>query len=88
MLTASPRAAHRRPTGATRVRHAAQTPRRALPVPMPTRPHPVLDEDFGTKKENRGIIKNQTESLTKLIFYLVEDKIKDEVQQRRDPFPL
>jgi hypothetical protein len=59
-------------------------------MPVPTRPHPVLGEDFGTKKQNQGIIKNQTESLTKpvWIFDSVGDKIQDEVPHPRDPFPL
>jgi hypothetical protein len=71
------------------VRRAARTPYRALPVPVLTRPHPMLGEDIGAKKQNRGVIKNQTESLTKpeRIFYSVGDKIKDEVPHPRDPFP-
>jgi hypothetical protein len=50
----------------------------------------MLGEDFGTKKQNQGIIKNQTESLTKpvWIFDSVGDKIQDEVPHPRDPFPL
>jgi hypothetical protein len=77
VLTALPHAAHRRPTGATRVRRAARTPHRALLVPVMTRPHPMLGEDFGAKKQNRCVIKNQTESLTKpeWIFDSVGDKI-------------
>jgi hypothetical protein len=49
----------------------------------------MLGEDFRAKKQNRGVIKNQTESLTKpeRIFYSVGDKIKDEVPHPRDPFP-
>jgi hypothetical protein len=89
VLATPPRAAHRRPTGATRVHRAAQTPRRALPVPILTRPPPMLGEDFGAKKQIWGIIKNQTESLTKpeQIFNSVGDKIQDEVPHLRDSFP-
>jgi hypothetical protein len=82
--------ARHQPSGATRVRRTARTPRRALHVPVLTRPHPELGEDFRAKKQNRGIIKNQTKSLTKpeWIFDLVGDKIQDEVPHPRDPFPL
>jgi hypothetical protein len=62
VLATLPCAAHHRPTGATRVRRATQTPRRALLVPVPTSPHPVLGEDFRAKKQNRSVIKNQTDS--------------------------
>jgi hypothetical protein len=58
LLAALPHVVHRRPTGASRVRHAARTARRVLPVPVPTRPHPMLGEDFGVKKQNWGVIKN------------------------------
>jgi hypothetical protein len=52
MLATPPRAAHRRPTRATHVCRAARTPRRTLPVLVPTRHHAVLGEDFGVKKQN------------------------------------
>jgi hypothetical protein len=52
VLTTSPRAAHRQPTGVTRVHRAARTPRHMIPVPMLTRPQPVLGEDFTMKKQN------------------------------------
>jgi hypothetical protein len=50
----------------------------------------MLGEVFRAKKQNQGVIKNQTKSLTKpeRIFYSVGDKIKDEVQHLCDPFPL
>jgi hypothetical protein len=72
------------------VRHAARTARRVLPVPVPTMPDPMLGEDFGVKKQNWGVIKNQTESLTKpkQIFNSVAGKIQDEVPHPRDPFPI
>jgi hypothetical protein len=59
-------------------------------MPVPTRPHPMLGEVFRAKKQNQGVIKNQTKSLTKpeRIIYSVGDNIKDEVPHLRDPFSL
>jgi hypothetical protein len=39
------------------MRRSSRTNRGALPVPVPTRPHTVLGEDFGVKEQNRGVIK-------------------------------
>jgi hypothetical protein len=52
-----PCAVHRRPTGATHVNRSSRTARGTLPVPMSTKHHFVLGEDFGAKEQNRGVIK-------------------------------
>jgi hypothetical protein len=54
VLATPPRAAQCRLTGATRVRHAARTPHHAFPLPVPTRPHPMLGEDFWLRNKTEA----------------------------------
>jgi hypothetical protein len=56
-------------------------------APCPTRPYPVLVEDFELKEQNRDIIEFESKSLTnfKWLFDLVEEVVEDVVL--RWPFP-
>jgi hypothetical protein len=85
VLAAPPCTVRRRPAGANRVRHSSWTARGALPVPVPTRPHSVLGEDFRAKEQNRGVIK---EIKTNPQRNWNESRIRDEVPHPHDPFPL